>query len=272
MKKYRLAFIGMGPGGADWITPAAWQQIAAADYIYASARLQDTVEDALPAFSGFFSLGTKERTWRIFNGRLTTLVEPILDDLERGNVVVLCTGDTGIFSIASWLNRVISERLPQQPIDWLPGISSLQYLSAKLKRSWQNLRIISLHGREPEDLDEVFRSKEPLGIFTDPHHSPHWLATQLIEAGRGEAQMSCGYSLTYPEEEIVTGSVRSFLTSPEEETRLCLVIVSEKTSVEEQTPSPWEKGFAGGMPDHAFQRGNRPMTKSVIRSRLASLL
>ena len=196
---------------------------------------------------------------------------------------------------------MIAERSPNQQIEWLPGISSLQYFTSRLQRKWNDLNILSLHGREPADLERIFKQGDSLALFTDPLHSPRWIAEALVQYGRGDDLMSCGFRLSYDDEEIVTGTVKDFLSGPIEEQRLCLVIVEATELVESTNKNRVNKqiflnenadlnipaattiaennytihlgaGFAGGLPDEAFVRGKRPMTKSVIRSRLVSLL
>ena len=44
----------------------------------------------------------------------------------------------------------LAEALTDCEVEVLPGISSLQYFCAKLQRPWEQVRVVSLHGREEE--------------------------------------------------------------------------------------------------------------------------
>ena len=83
--------------------------------------------------------------------------------------------------------------------------------------------------------------------------------------------MTCGYQLSYPEESLVSGTAAEIIGLPPHPGTLCLVLVEadDEAGTQAGLQGP---GFAGGLPDEAFIRGRRPMTKSNIRSRLATLL
>ena len=60
-----------------------------------------------------------------------------------GPVAVLASGDVGFYSIA----KKLSHMLDGAEITFFPGISSLQYFCARLKTAWDDVKVVSLHGR-----------------------------------------------------------------------------------------------------------------------------
>ena len=80
MTKHRLFLIGMGPGTAEWMTLAAWNRITKVSYIFASERLKDMLVNELAERLAF---DHSQYQWRIFDGKLTAMVEPLLADLQK---------------------------------------------------------------------------------------------------------------------------------------------------------------------------------------------
>lgn len=278
-----LYFVGMGPGSADWITQAARQVIARTRQLFASARIRDLVLETgmeLP----------EDPRWGLLDGRLVASVPLILEALKEGDVAVLCTGDTGVFSIASWLRRTILERAPGQAIRTIPGISSAQYFCGALGIDYHDVALVSLHGRaETRPVTELLEKRRTI-LFTDSAHGPQWVAGELDERGCGDWMLTCGSDLSYPNECIFKATVGEIVKGEcsaaglqKRELGLILVERPEATDSEDRasadlpgakgSPLPLSgQGFAGGLPDEVFIRGKRPMTKSLIRSRLASVL
>ena len=73
--------------------------------------------------------------------------------IERENgpfFAVLFSGDTGFYSGAKGLKTELLQRGIPADVAILPGIGSLSYFCAKLGRTWQDVKAVSLHGRETD--------------------------------------------------------------------------------------------------------------------------
>ena len=72
--------------------------------------------------------------------------QDLLDAISRqqGNCVVLYSGDAGLYSGARGLLPLLKGK--NIPAQVLPGISSVQLLSARLARPWQDWELVSAHG------------------------------------------------------------------------------------------------------------------------------
>lgn len=63
-------------------------------------------------------------------------------------ISVLLSGDVGFYSAAKKLCGCIRQSVAGAKLELICGISSLQYFCAKIETSWDDLKVISVHGRE----------------------------------------------------------------------------------------------------------------------------
>jgi len=71
-----------------------------------------------------------------------------------------------------------------------PNITAVQAAFARLKLSWQDATIISLHGRSWAPLAEALnRAVGKLIVYTDPEHTPGAIARLLLARGQSEARL-----------------------------------------------------------------------------------
>ena len=63
---------------------------------------------------------------------------------DANNIVVLASGDPGLYGIADYLIR----NLGRDTVEIIPNVSAMQWAFAKAKLSWNDARIVSSHGRE----------------------------------------------------------------------------------------------------------------------------
>ena len=96
-----------------------------------------------------------------------------------GRVVVLASGDPGLFGIADYLIR----NLGQDAVEITPNVSAMQWAFAKAKVSWNDARIVSSHGRGMDKILEAAGDAEKIGIFTSNGDEPSEIAELLIDNG-----------------------------------------------------------------------------------------
>ena len=139
----KITLIGMGSGCPESLTVQGYAALREADLILGARRLLS----ALPA-------GCTE------NRAAAYLPDEILELLHASgceNAALLYSGDTGFYSGAS----ALVERLQAQgyqPVV-LPGLSSVQMLSAALGRPWQDWKLVSAHGRACDPVAECMEGK-----------------------------------------------------------------------------------------------------------------
>ena len=88
-------------------------------------------------------------------------------------IVILTSGDPLFFG----LGRLLLEKLPQEKLNFHPHISSIQLAFNKIKVSWQDAKIISVHGRNGDELSQALKQgTEKIAILTDSNYHPAAIA------------------------------------------------------------------------------------------------
>ena len=163
-----------------------------------------------------------------------------------GSICVLFSGDSGFYSGT----RGLLPLLDGYEMRVLPGISSLQVLSARCGRPWQDWRLCSAHGLDCDAVREVCHGK-PVFFLTGGKLGPADLCRQLAEAGLSELPVTVGQNLGTEEEQVVSGRAGEFA---EKEFAPLSVMLADAA------PRPVRR--APGLSDSMFERTEKvPMTK-----------
>ncbi len=142
-------------------------------------------------------------------GRVSSSLKSIRDDFIQVNrvddiikhinihndLLLLASGDPNFYGIVDFLKKkgVLIKKV-------IPGISSFQYMMAKLEKSWQGANFLSLHGRD-EGLEKVKKSYLTI-ILTDKENSPLVISRNLKMLGV-KGTMYIGFNLSYDDEKII---------------------------------------------------------------------
>ncbi len=135
-------------------------------------------------------------------GKFTKLPDIIRKHSKDKNVVVAVSGDTGFYSLLTYLKK----HFETDEFDVIVGISSMQYMYAKISRTYQDAFIGSVHGRELDYISLV-SEYDSVGLLTDAKNSPDSIAKTIYEFGKKNVYMYVGERLSYPEEVISEGYV-----------------------------------------------------------------
>lgn len=133
----QLTIAGLGPGDLDQITPAVLQALLAADavvgYFPYVARAQALLAQSAPA-------GSREPQWLASDNRVELdRAKQALDLAAQGRqVVVVSSGDPGVFAMASAVFEAIESAEGPQAQDWLaldvqvlPGVTAMLAAAAR---------------------------------------------------------------------------------------------------------------------------------------------
>lgn len=175
--------VGIGPGAEGYILPVAIETIKAAEVVIGAGRNLESIKkicsEPIDLSRGF--------TW--LSGYIT--------ENQLKNIAIVVSGDSGFYSLLNFVNRTVDK----DNISVIPGISSLQYFYSKLNRGYENVKFISLHGRET-DLKPYLKTEQELGILTDQKHNSRYIASILMEHGISNIKMYIGERLSYGDEKI----------------------------------------------------------------------
>lgn len=207
----RLRVIGVGPGAGEYILPLAKEKANECDLLFGSER-------ALAHFSGHH-----QRRMEFCQPLATYL--PLLQAEPTKQKGVVVAGDPGFYSLL----RFLREHFPPESLEVIPGISSVQYLFAKIARPWQNFHLTSFHGREMTDVATLIAQYPGLALLTDGTNSPSFICQTLYNAGYGHCQVVVGEMLSYPDERITMGTVRE-IAMQQREFQMAVVIIYDQSN------------------------------------------
>lgn len=177
-----IRVIGAGPGDIKYLTVEAYEIIKSSPCIAAFGRISKLVEKM-----GLDVIKVKN-------------VEDIMGIIGKTESLdILASGDPCFFGITEYLkkNGIKVDKV-------IPGLSSFQYMMAKLNKSWEGARFISLHGREGDMLKKV--SNGIYVILTDRYHTPVQISKMLYNMGVS-GRIYAGFSLSYSNEKIIVKNI-----------------------------------------------------------------
>jgi len=71
------------------------------------------------------------------------------------------------------IGRALLEAIPREDLVFLPQVSSVQLAFARVKETWHDAHVVSLHGRPAETLIAAVRVREPkIAVLTDATNKP----------------------------------------------------------------------------------------------------
>lgn len=191
----RVSVVGLGPGRADWCTPAVRQRLLEATDLVGYRRYLDLVDEAAGRPVPARRHGSPNR------------VEPerarhALDLAAAGSdVVVVSSGDAGVFAMAS----VVLEQLDADPSAWPgvtvdvePGVTAAAALASRVGAPLgHDFCVVSLSDiLKPWEviarrLDAAAAADFVLALYNPrSRHRPHQLADALAIVGRHRAPLT----------------------------------------------------------------------------------
>ncbi len=241
-----VALIGMGTGPQD-LTPAQRQRIDQANILIGGQRHLDAF-DAHPA--------AKRAITRDLEGLFDFIKKTIAKDAAKARIVILASGDPLFYGIGA---RLIAAVGPDN-VAVYPNITAVAAAFARIKMPWQDAAVVSLHGRDhTADLLQALNHSAQIAVFTDPRHTPAYLAELLERNDQDQVQMIILEKMGGKAEKITHGTPTEIRTMQAAEPNLVILL----NPAENQKPRP---ALHPGMPDSAFAHENGLITKAEIRA------
>lgn len=242
-----IAIVGIGPGDRDNMTAAAAKAIAEAECVIGARRMLEAT--ALPGQKKVEAIAPE------------AIQKVITEDTACRRFVVVMSGDVGFFSGTKKLLPL----LEGHTVRLIPGLSSLVTLCAQLGTSYEDVVSLSLHGRQG-DIAASLRRNPRVFVLVGGENGMKNLCLDLVQNGMGNAHVSVGERLGYPDQRITTGTASSLSEKAFDSLSAALIEYDAGTVV------------THGLPDEAFLRGSHgdgtavPMTKREVRAAALSLL
>ena len=196
----RLNLIGIGMGGSGQLTLAAAEELKRSDAVLGAPRMLESV-------GAFTESAVKKPSY--LSGDVLTWLK---GHREYKTVSVVYSGDTGFHSGAKTLLEELSalesdtELQSGLDIRVFPGISTVSYLCARLKTSWEEVYLASAHGAAVPDVLHLIELKTAVFLLLGGEGQVESLCRTLADGGYPDILVSVGERLSYPDERIVTGT------------------------------------------------------------------
>lgn len=234
-EKRKITVVGIGMGNRSGMTKEALQAIEEADILFGAPRMLKAVEMLNKSSVDLYSKDD--------------IYEYLKMHKEYESAAILVSGDVGFYSAA----KNMANYFKDYQVEYLCGISSLVFLCARLGKPWEDIKLISNHGKNANTIDAI-RRNEKVFILMGGKDSVKGLMEELINYQLNNISVWVGENLGYDNEKITCGNPTKILEN--EYTSLCVVYIE----------CLYAKREYDTIPDEEFIRGNVPMTKEEIRT------
>lgn len=242
----QVYLIGIGMGNPDTLTVRAHRLIVKSDCLIGARRMLDSADN--------------ENALRFPSIQNEEIVRIIASQPQDSIISVLLSGDVGFYSAAKKLTGAIRAAIPQVQLEQISGISSLQYFCAKVQTSWDDVTVVSVHGRSANVAGKV-RSSGKVFVLTGSNQTAQEVCRSLCEDNMGDALVWVGENLSYPEETISHGTAQEL--SEQFFSSLAVMLIEGKVMPRRSYPPI-------GLEDEEFLRNTEgktvPMTKQEVRA------
>lgn len=158
-----LVVIGIGHDGLPGLSPEARDHVEGAHVLAGGRRNLD-----------FFPDWRGERI--VLGNDVAAFLASVRERYHREKTVILASGDPLFYGIGT----ALLESIPREDLVFIPHVSSVQLAFARIKQTWHDARIVSLHGRPADALIAAVRAGETkIAVLTDARHHPAAIADML---------------------------------------------------------------------------------------------
>lgn len=197
-----LYIVGMGPGSREYILPKAMEVLETSDVIIGFSRLIKELDFLKKKVVKVDSLGE--------------IIEFINEYGKENTISIVASGDPTFFGISEYINKNFIGN-----VEVIPGLSSFQYLTSKINKSWNNAYTGSIHGRETNFIEKVLIY--PLSIWLTDNKNNSAALCKLLYENKINCKVIIGENLSYKNERVLQGVPEEFLK--EEISSMSILIV-----------------------------------------------
>lgn len=202
----KFYIIGVGPGTEEYLLPIAKKYIEKADCLIGGRRV----------LSLFCAL---KREKVCLGSDYERVISYLRQNKDKKNIAVIVSGDPGFYSLLGKISQIFDRR----EYIVIPGVSIAQVAFARLGRLWQDVKVVSLHGRREDNLAEQIGQGQEVFLLTDNSFPPQQISSSLLEQGAENRPAIVLEGLGYPGERIVRADLKAI--SKMDNFGLCVMII-----------------------------------------------
>jgi cobalt-precorrin-7 (C5)-methyltransferase len=185
MTESKIWVIGCGPGAMKHLSPEAVRTASEMDVLVGTKRLHELFADLTVPFEACPARSVDA----------LILIEALSKQHEC--VGVLVTGDPCLYS----LGTAVVRHFGRERCRVIPGLSSVQLAFARLGIDWSSARIISAHGRLPDECADTLRQHNAIAVLCGTQEAMGWSAMLVDDLKRTHKAWLC-MDMGLPEEEV----------------------------------------------------------------------
>jgi precorrin-6Y C5,15-methyltransferase (decarboxylating) len=204
------------------------------------------------------------------DGMAEAVVGILERETRRGDVTLAVSGDPGFYSLA----RRVTAHFGRDEVTSIPGVSCVQIMAARLRKSWAGVSSATLHGRARPDIrslsSKLLSSPALVLLLGEPGKVAEDIGWLCSDERVKEAKAALGWDLGLPGERITEAATLAEIDAEARGGRLALLWLEKNRAPRGDESGGWTRGVVA---DEWFEREEGvPMTKSFSRAVAVSLL
>jgi precorrin-6Y C5,15-methyltransferase (decarboxylating) len=245
-KKANIIIVGCGVS-PECISAHAREKVMQADIIAGGKRLLDF----FPEFKG---------RKIVIGAGITEIITEIKSLSKSGKVAILASGDPLFHGIGA----IVSKYFSKDEFEIIPNISAMQSLFSKIKVTWDNVKLLSIHGARKINFRTALISYAS-AIYCDDKTTAANLAAKFVESfpESGKRSGVLAENLGMENERIQTDTLSRISKMKCGGLSILVLLPSEDIT---------DEGIVLGLPDASYICENRMITHSEVRAVVLSKL